>query len=118
MTDRILTVTCRPHRSGTTVLTVVGEIDHHTAPRLSRVLNEVPFDSGKPLVVDMADVTYCDSTGVTVLVTAYRRAQAAGTDVTLAAVRPELMHTFRTIGLEEIFLFQPTTEHALDSQPS
>ncbi|WP_411076473.1 STAS domain-containing protein [Streptomyces sp. cmx-4-7] len=118
MTERILTVTVQSHPGGATVLTAAGELDHHTAPRLSRVLDGTPFEPDRPIMIDLAGLTYCDSTGITVLITAYHRAQTAGTTVTLAAMRPELFHTFRTIGLDQIFTFQPTTTQALGARLS
>ncbi|MGW2302488.1 STAS domain-containing protein [Streptomyces sp. NPDC001809] len=118
MTDHILTITTLPHPGGATVLTAAGELDHHTAPRLSRALDGTTFEPGRPVVIDLADLTFCDSTGITVLVTAYHRAKTAGTTVTLTAVHPELIHTFRTIGLDQIFTFQPTTTQALDTRLS
>ncbi|MGK5447869.1 STAS domain-containing protein [Streptomyces radiopugnans] len=115
MTDRTLTVTSRTHPSGTTVLTVTGELDHHTAPRLSRVLDETPFGPGAPAVIDLSELVYCDSTGITVLITAYHRAQARDSRLFLTGVGPDLMRVFRVVGLDQIFTFQPTVEHAANA---
>lgn len=115
MTDRTLTVTSQTHPSGATVLTVTGELDHHTAPRLSRALDETPFGPGTPAVIDLSKLIYCDSTGITVLITTYQRAQAMDSRLFLTGVSPDLMRIFRIVGLDQIFTFQPTVEHAIDA---
>ncbi|MGW0363366.1 STAS domain-containing protein [Streptomyces sp. NPDC002990] len=118
MTDHPLTVTRESHPAGTTVLAVGGDLDHHTARGLSQALDDTPFDSGSQLVLDLSELTYCDSTGITVLVTAYRRAEAMGSALVLAGVNPDLMRVFGIIGLDQIFTFQPTVRRAVDAQPS
>lgn len=77
--------TARPD-AGTAVLTVAGEIDLSTAPRLREALLEI-FSTGgaRHLVVDLADVTFMDSTGLGVLVGAHRRIAAADAKMTVVA---------------------------------
>ncbi|GAA2429350.1 STAS domain-containing protein [Streptomyces macrosporus] len=115
MTDRTMTVTCQTDPSGTTVLTVTGELDYHTAPRLSHALDDTPFGPSTPVVIDLSELTYCDSTGITALVTAYHRAQATGSRLFLSGVRHDLMRVFRTVGLDQVFTFHPTVEDAIDA---
>nr|WP_155074196.1 STAS domain-containing protein [Streptomyces taklimakanensis] len=108
-----MTVDSQNHPSGATVLTVAGELDHHTAPRLARSLEETTFD--RSVVIDLSELAYCDSTGITVLITAYHRARAAESRLLLAGVNPHLLRVFRTVGLDQVFTFQPTVEQALDA---
>ncbi len=118
MTDRTLTVTRRTDPAGATVLSVAGELDHHTSPRLARALEDTPFGPAEPVVIDLADLTFCDSTGITVLVTAYRRSHATGARLFFAGTSPDLMRVFHIVGLDKIFAFQPTTEQALKTLES
>ncbi|MCS0636878.1 STAS domain-containing protein [Streptomyces sp. LP05-1] len=113
MTDRTLTVTRRAHPSGATVLTVTGELDHHTASHLSHALTQTPFGPDAPVVMDLSGLEYCDSTGITVLVTAYQRAQQAEAPLLLAGLGPELMRIIRIVGLDQLFTFRPTVELAI-----
>lgn len=114
MTERPLTVTRQIHPSGATVLTVSGELDHHTAPGLTDALDTTAFGPDAPTVIDLAELTYCDSTGITVLITAYQRAQATSSQLCFAQVSPELMHVFRIVGLDRVFTFQPSVEQAIN----
>ncbi|GAB1332330.1 STAS domain-containing protein [Streptomyces sp. NPDC093260] len=116
MTDaeRTLTVTPRPHRADLVVLHVAGELDHHTAPLLRQAIDEFPFaDSG--LVLDVSDLLYCDSTGLTVFVTAHHRAEAAGSGLVIAGLRDDLRRVFDITGLDQFFTLRPSTEQAVAS---
>ncbi|MDF3299090.1 STAS domain-containing protein [Streptomyces tropicalis] len=113
MTDRTLTVEAETHSSGVTVLTVTGELDHHTAPRLTHALENTPFARDSGTVLDLSGLSYCDSTGITVLITAYHRAQATGSNLFLAGVSSDLMRVFRIVGLDQVLSFQPNVDSAV-----
>ncbi|MEU4654042.1 STAS domain-containing protein [Streptomyces sp. NPDC023723] len=112
--EQLLTVTQRRTPEGPFVLEVKGELDHHSAPLLTEAVAAAPFDE-QGVVVDLAGLTYCDSTGITVLVTAYQRSLATGSPLGLAAVGPEHMRVFGIIGLDQIFTFHPSTEAAVSA---
>ncbi|WP_392891616.1 STAS domain-containing protein [Streptomyces sp. LN699] len=115
MTDHTLTATRHTHTRGATVLTVVGELDHHTAPELTRVIRETPFGPDVPVLIDVSALTYCDSTGITVLVGAYHRAHEVDAPLLIVGLNPELTNVFRIVGLDQLFTFQPTVEDAVDA---
>ncbi|WP_299535880.1 STAS domain-containing protein [uncultured Streptomyces sp.] len=115
MSNQTLTVTARSHPAGPHVLTVTGELDYHTSTRLHQALDDVPLAPGTGLVIDLAGLTYCDSTGITLLVTAYQRAEAIGARFSLAATSPDLLRVFHIVGLDQVFSLQPTTEQAISA---
>lgn len=115
MTDRTLTVDAQTHPSGVTVLTVSGELDHHTAPSLTQALEDTPFARGSRTVLDLSGLLYCDSTGITVLITAYHRAQATDSRLYLAGVNQDLMRVFRIVGLDQVLSFEPSVESAIEA---
>lgn len=55
------------------VIKLSGEIDHHTAPRIKRGLDEA-FDKHKPklIVLDLSGVSFMDSSGIGLLLGRYR----------------------------------------------
>ncbi|MER5873205.1 STAS domain-containing protein [Streptomyces sp. NPDC002044] len=116
MTDRNLTATRHTHARGATVLSVAGELDHHTAPELTRVIQETPFSPDVPVLIELSELTYCDSTGITVLFSAYHRAREADAPLSLVGLSTDLMHVFRIVGLDQLFTFQPTVEDAVNAQ--
>ncbi|WP_256106006.1 STAS domain-containing protein [Streptomyces sp. ODS05-4] len=114
MTERTLTVDSRSHPSGATVLTVSGELDHHTAGQLRAAVEGATYPPAGT-VLDCTGLGYCDSTGITVLVTAYHRAQAAGSPLVLAGLSADLLRVFRIVGLDQIFSYRPTVGEALEA---
>ncbi|MFI2645494.1 STAS domain-containing protein [Streptomyces sp. NPDC018610] len=113
-TERTLTVTSQPRRPGLVVLRVAGELDHHTAPSLRQAIDEFPFDESG-LILDVSDLLYCDSTGLTVFVLARHRAEAAGSVLAIAGLRDDLRRVFDITGLDQFFTLHPSTEQAVAS---
>jgi anti-sigma B factor antagonist len=86
------------------VVSVHGEIDLYTVPRLKRELTgALATDKPVRLVVDLSGVDFCDSTGVNVLLAAHRQAREAGGDLELAAPRPAVRKILQVTGLETVF---------------
>ncbi|MFF3772090.1 STAS domain-containing protein [Streptomyces sp. NPDC004288] len=113
MTDHALTVRPQHDASGARVLVVRGDLDYHSAPVLSGALEEQGFAPGARYVIDLSGLKYCDSTGITVMVTAYQRASAAGSRLELAGVGDDLARVFRIMGLDQVFTFAPAVAEAL-----
>jgi anti-sigma B factor antagonist len=101
--DPDLAVTIQSHPAGPNLLAVNGELDYHTAPRLRAGLDQVPMQAGTGLVIDLSALTYCDSTGISILVSAYHRAKAAGVALALAGMNADIARVFRVIGLDQVF---------------
>ena len=84
-------------------MSVQGEIDLYTVPRLQRELASVLAAGPVRLVVDLSGVDFCDSTGVNVLLAGHRQAREAGGDLELAAPRPAVRKILQVTGLEAVF---------------
>jgi anti-anti-sigma factor len=63
----------RTRSDGYELLTVEGELDIATAPRMMAALNEAVADASRPLVVDLSECVFMDSTGLALLINARRR---------------------------------------------
>src|ERR1035438_8100491 len=85
-------------------MSVAGEIDLYTAPKLHAELTAA-LVAGAPLrlVVDMTGVEFCDSTGMNVLLAAHRRAREGGGDLQLSHPRPAIRNVLQVTGLESVF---------------
>jgi anti-sigma B factor antagonist len=87
-----------------TVVAVSGEIDLYTAPKLhAELAAAVTGEGGARVVVDMAGVEFCDSTGMNVLLAALRRARERGGELVLAGPRPAVRKILQVTGLESVF---------------
>jgi len=108
--DPDLWVTVRPHPRGPCLMSISGELDYHTASRLRAGLEDVPLEQGVSLIIDLSRLTYCDSTGVSVLVGAYHRSRAAGAALALTGMNPA--RVFHVIGLDQVFASYDTVDDA------
>jgi len=91
-------------RDGRTIMSLGGEIDLYTAPRLhGELVTVLSGDAPVQVVVDMSGVDFCDSTGMNVLLAAHRRAREQGGDLELAAPRPAVRKILQVTGLESVF---------------
>jgi anti-sigma B factor antagonist len=80
--DRLRLALTRPTRT-IAVITVGGEIDHSTAPRLSEVVTTRLESAVHTVVIDLSAVTFLGSAGLAVLARAHRRANVTGRAVRL-----------------------------------
>jgi anti-sigma B factor antagonist len=98
-------------------MSVQGEIDLYTVPRLQRELASVLAVSDPVrLVVDLSGVDFCDSTGVNVLLAAHRQAREKGGDLELAAPRSAVRKILQVTGLETVFNVIDDPAQAVGSQ--
>ena len=101
-----------------TIVTICGEIDLYTAPRLHSELAALLAD-GMParVVIDMSGVDFCDSTGMNVLLSCLRRARERGGELEIAAPRPAVRKILQVTGLDSVFTLVPDADAAGLSQP-
>ncbi|HLI15766.1 MAG TPA: STAS domain-containing protein [Acidimicrobiales bacterium] len=108
----VLTVSVARDR-GVPVVTAIGEVDVSTAPLLRDGLLGVPAD--EPLVVvDLSEVTFLDSTGISVLVAARKR--ALGASVRLVVTRPQIAKVLEVTGLASQFEVVAARREALPAR--
>ncbi|WP_433250752.1 STAS domain-containing protein [Streptosporangium sp. CA-135522] len=96
------------------VIHAIGELDYDYAPVFRRELAHV-WDSGPApqLILDLAGLTFCDSTGLAELLWTLRRSQETGTRLVLAGVGRTLRHMLTTTGLLRYFTMSASVEEAL-----
>lgn len=88
------------------VVTLHGELDMATCPALEQALGEA-LDSGRPVIVDMASLTFMDSTGISVLLGACRRAEEAGRSLVVRSPRRPVLKAFQLTGVDQILGIGP-----------
>ena len=77
-----------------------GELCLAASPTVDRLLRDLPAGD---VVLDVSDVTFCDSSGLSTLVGAHRRARLAGTAVTLRGPQGPLLRMLRMTGVDVLF---------------
>ncbi len=98
---------------GVTVVTVGGEIDVYTAPKLRDKIAELVAAGRYRLVIDMQAVEFLDSTGLGVLVGGLKRVRAHEGTLELVCHQDRLLKIFRITGLAKVFVIHDSPEAAL-----
>ncbi|WP_329453851.1 STAS domain-containing protein [Streptomyces sp. NBC_01497] len=106
-----LTITSRNAVTGP-VLEITGDLDHTTAPELRRAVDGLTLAAGQLLVLDLAALDFCDSSGISALLAARNLAREQGSGVALAAVPANTARILRLVGLDRVFTIHPDASAA------
>jgi anti-sigma B factor antagonist len=96
----------------TSVISVEGELDLSTAPKLKWMLLDSLESEGAQVVADLSLVSFMDSTALGVLVSAQRKL-AADTRLAIVCASEKVLQIFEFSGIDSAFAIFPTLEEAL-----
>jgi anti-sigma B factor antagonist len=99
--------------SGQTIIAVHGELDIATTAALRNRVLAILSDTATPVIIDLSGVSFCDASGLALLIGAQRRAMLHGLSITLASPRPHMTKLLRITGLDRAFTIHPTLSGAL-----
>jgi len=101
------------HVSDIPVLDVVGEIDIYTTPQFKEAVGHV-IDEGKPgIIINMAEVSYMDSSGFGTLLSATKRLRPMNGSLHLIACNDAISRMLQITRLNTIFGVHETEAEAL-----
>jgi stage II sporulation protein AA (anti-sigma F factor antagonist) len=109
----LLRVDVRESRAGVLVLAPVGEVDVSTADLLRAATRAAVAAAPRCLVIDLAGLTFCGSTGLVVLMDARRDAEAAGVRFGTAAGPPIVRRVLEITQLGPVLHHCETVDEAL-----
>lgn len=92
-------------QAGTATIFLSGEIDLERSPAARKTLLDA-LARQHSVVVDLAEVSYIDSSGIASLVEAYQRAKNANLGFTLAHVSDGVMKVLSLARLDHVFPIQ------------
>jgi anti-sigma B factor antagonist len=95
------------------VITVRGEIHVSTAPEFSERLNEAIAAGRTCVVIDMDEVAFIDSTGLSVLLNALRRVTRRQGSLALVVSNPTVLRLFEITRLDSTFDIAPDRKAAI-----
>jgi anti-anti-sigma factor len=98
-----------------TIVTVKGEIDVFTSPKLRETLVELVEAGALHVVFDLSEVDFLDSTGLGVLIGIYNRLRSRNGSMTLAGANDRVGHVFHVTQLTKIFVLHDSLEEALQA---
>lgn len=102
-------------QGGCIVIALDGEIDLETAPTVRTTLLE-HLKKGKNLLIDLAQVTYIDSSGIASLVEGLQMARKQGHDLALVSVSQRAHRVLELARLDKVFTLHADIASALAAQ--
>ena len=83
------------------VLVLAGELDTASAPDLEKVLAELEAAGASYITLELADLTFVDSAGASVLIRAKQEADTSGRVLILRHATAQVQRVFAAVGLAE-----------------
>ena len=102
-------------QGGWVVLSVSGEVDVATAPRLRERLVDLVTEGNHRIVVDLENVDFLDSTGLGVLVGALKRVRGEGGSLDIVCTHERILKIFSITGLDKVFGLHDSVPAAVSS---
>lgn len=96
-------------------VTPTARLDSNTAPALEAALENEIASGHVQILLNMSVVTYISTSGLKVLVNAWRRAQTSGGAVVLVGLTPNVAEVFETVGFDQVFDIYSTIDDAVRS---
>jgi anti-sigma B factor antagonist len=96
------------------VLVASGELDVASSPALEQELERASGSEAELVILDLRDLEFMDSTGLSVLVKAQRRAQSAGRRFGLVNGGPQIRRLLSISGLADWLNIVDAPEELLD----
>lgn len=105
--------TITDHRSDVAVLHLSGELDANTATKLHSTLAILIERPVPRIVVDLTDLKFCDSSGLSAFITCKQVITERGGWLSFAGANPFLVRLLETVGLSRYFAIFPTIDEAI-----
>lgn len=83
------------------MLVLTGELDVVSAPELAQCLNEALAEGHARVTLDLSDLQFVDSAGVSVLIKAKQDAESHGRTLVLARATEQVHRVFALVGLAD-----------------
>jgi anti-sigma B factor antagonist len=102
-----------PRKDRPNVLPLEGEIDLHVSANVSESLRMMIEKKPKQLIVDLAGVSYIDSSGLAALIEGMQNVQQYGGIFALASLQEPVRTIFEIARLDQVFHIFPDVNAAL-----
>ena len=99
---------------GPTVVKLLGELDLSTVPQLEACLEGLGAD-GADVRLDLSGLSFCDSSGISAMVTASKRVRKRGGHLSIVSPQPAVRSVLEITGLLD-YLSAPQSEEGRDGQ--
>ncbi|MFI7281993.1 STAS domain-containing protein [Micromonospora chersina] len=100
------TVTHARLDGGPARLRLVGELDLGTAPELTAAIDRLVAEGRHEVLLDLTDLTFCDSTGIAAFVRGDNLAAAAGGWLRITGAAGRVARVLRMTGLDDVLRYE------------
>jgi anti-sigma B factor antagonist len=101
LTDADFTVVS-PAGSCECVVRARGEVDIYTGPSLRDVLRDALATGASKVIIDMTDVSFIDSSGLSVIIGAHKKAEDGGIELVLQGPTARVVRLLELTGLNRV----------------
>ena len=91
---------------GTHTIRLIGELDLVNADAVQAELERVEATDAEAIVVDLSALTFMDSTGVQLVLSAHARSRANGDRLSLVRGLTSVQRVFELCGVEDVLPFE------------
>ena len=98
--QRSFHVELQPHANAA-LIAISGELDIASAPELEQALEAIEPEQTKLVVVDLRELEFMDSTGLSIIVRAHQRLSEQGCELTLVQGPPQVQRLLDLTGVAE-----------------
>ena len=103
------TVTYAPQDGGGACLRLAGELDLSSAPELNAAIDRLTAEGERHLLLDLSELTFCDSAGIAAFVRGDNRAAADGGWLRVTGATGRVARVLQVTGLAEVLSHEPET---------
>ncbi|WP_418955601.1 STAS domain-containing protein [Streptomyces tritici] len=100
MTTPPISLTTAPLDHSTTAVALAGELDLYTAAHIEAELTRLARQTEWELLLDLTEVTFCDSSGVALFLRMHRRCVGAGVRLRLCHIQRLPARVIRALGVD------------------
>ena len=101
-----------------TVIRIDGEIDLYSSPHVRKTIMDLTQKQLTPILIDLEQVRYMDSSGVATLIEGFKQSQKYKGKFILAGLRAEVRQVFELTRLDKVFEIYHNEASALESLAS
>lgn len=88
---------------GVLTVSLSGELDHHGAARARQQIDAlIDKELPKKLCLQLADIRFCDSSGLGLIMGRYKKAKSIGADIAVSSPSREVEKIMRLAGLDKL----------------
>jgi anti-sigma B factor antagonist len=98
----LLVIKTNWRKDGTVVITVTGELDINTAPRVRRRVEDVTRRVSGDVRLDVGKLRFCDAAGLAVITSAAERLRESGRQLHIDHASAQLMRVLKITELDHL----------------